>query len=100
MQESSLPSLLQYSKVDSSYASLVTCVLNSLLNKDVFYWEPNGALNDNVTNFEEDLEWCIKYSEAFQDLITSDPDMRRYPFVIRLYIFFACVDVINLLKNN
>ncbi|GMM35809.1 hypothetical protein DASC09_031340 [Saccharomycopsis crataegensis] len=99
MLESSLPSLLQYSKVDSSYASLVTCVLNSLLNKDVFYWEPNGALNDNGTNFEEDLEWCIKYSEAFQDLITSDPDMRRYPFVIRLYIFFACVDVINLLNN-
>lgn len=98
MFESNIPLLLQYSKVDSSYALVVSCVLKSMLSKDVLNWDPNGLLQEDI-DFEKDLDWCIKYSEAFHVLVNYDPDMRRYPFIIRLHIFFACIDVINLLGN-
>lgn len=94
--EANLPSLLQYSIADHSYAEAVCSILSYTLTKDVYYWEPKGLFAEDL-DFDKALEWRCRYSEAFVRVLNNDSDMRGYPLLIRLYLFFASVDVINLL---
>lgn len=89
--------LKAYCKVDYQYACVLTCVLELLLSKGAEYWQL-GMLRNGI-DVQSELQWCLKYKQVFKSLLDSDPDMRNYPLLIRLYIFFACVDVINLLHH-